>query len=146
MKRPKYKFYLNSYDFYKWSRCLECDGKTKLRKFCLVIHYEEKKKNFMQLISLNKSCKFCPYCELIIGQKSELDELLDQIITFLNLKFNPKNYIVFGTMEKKDWKKSQDESLSQKEAIKLVHRFKDILEFEIRPGGWYFEGEYTKIL
>ena len=141
MKKAKYYFYFNSYDFYKWSRCLQCDGNTKLRKFCLAIHYADKKKNYHQLISINKSCKFCPKCELIIGQKSELDDLVKQISQQVNLKFNTENYFAFGTMEKKDWKRSQEEALDQREAIKLVNPFKDVLEFEIRPGGWYFEGE-----
>ena len=35
----------------KWSRCLTCNNKTKLRKFCLMIHYEDKAINFHQLFS-----------------------------------------------------------------------------------------------
>ncbi len=106
-----------------------------------MVHYEEKTVNFHQLISLNKSCKFCPYCELIIGQKSEIEKYLNQIILNFGLQFNPANYFVFGTMERKDWKQGQDGSLDSGKALDIMLQFKSILDFEIRPAGWYFNGE-----
>ena len=106
-----------------------------------MIHYEDKKKNIHRLISLNKSCKYCTKCDLIIGQKSDLDALISQIIPQLGLKFSPDNYFVFGTQARKDWKKGQEEYVDQKDALTLAHPFKDILQFEIRPAGWYFDGE-----
>jgi hypothetical protein len=112
MKEPKYKFYLNPHDEYKWTKCPNCENKTKVRKYCLMVHYQDKATGFNQLVSLNKSCKFCPYCELIIAQKSELETYINQIVTNFGLKFNPNNYLVFGTMDKNDWKKSQKESLN----------------------------------
>jgi len=64
---------------------------------------------------------------------------LKQILPQFNLKFNPENYLVFGTMERKDWAKSQKEPLNQGKAVDLIYRFKDIWDFEIKPEGWYFE-------
>lgn len=141
MKKSNYYFYLNPHDQYKWTKCPKCECKTKLRKYCLMIHYEDKSANFHQMISLNKSCKFCPYCELIISQKSEIEAHLNQLITSLGFLFTPNNYFVFGTMNRKTWKKNQKEPLSPTIALENVLRFKDILDFEIRPAGWYFEGE-----
>ncbi|MFT6149598.1 MAG: hypothetical protein ACJAUH_002292 [Saprospiraceae bacterium] len=141
MKKPKYNFYLNPHDIYKWTKCPKCENKTKVRKHCLMIHYKDKKKNFNQLISLNKSCKFCPYCELIIAQKSEIEIYINQIITNIGLKFNPNNYFVFGTMDRNDWKKSQKEPLNQGKAFDFVAPFKDTWDFEIQPAGWYYEGK-----
>lgn len=106
-----------------------------------MIHYNEKRVNFNQLVSLNKSCKFCPYCELIIGQKSEIETYLSQIISNFGFQFNSDNYFVFGTMDRKDWKKSQKEPLNQGKALDVIYRFKDILDFEIQPAGWYYEGD-----
>ncbi len=141
MQKSKYYFYLNPHEEYKWTKCPKCDNKTKLRKYCLMIHYGDKTANFNQLISLNKSCKFCPYCELIIGQKSEIETYLSQLIPGLGLRFNQKNYFVFGTMDRKDWRKSQKEPLNQRKALDIIFQFKDILDFDIRPAGWYLEGE-----
>ncbi len=141
MQKSKYYFYLNPHDEYKWTNCPKCDNKTKVRKYCLVIHYEEKSANFHQLISLNKSCKFCTYCELIIGQKSEIETILGQIVSNLGFRFDPGHYFVLGTMDRKDWKISQKKPFNQRKALDAAYPFKDIWDFEIRPAGWYFEGE-----
>jgi len=106
-----------------------------------MIHYKDKKKNYNQLISLNKSCKFCPYCELVITQKSELEMYINQIITNIDLKFSSNNYFVFGIMDRNDWKKSQKEPLNQGKALDLIAPFKDTWDFEIQPAGWYYEGK-----
>ncbi|MEM7575704.1 MAG: hypothetical protein AAF433_22565 [Bacteroidota bacterium] len=54
MQKSKYNFYLNPHDEYKWTKCPKCDNKTKVKKYCLMIYYEEKTVNFNQLISLKK--------------------------------------------------------------------------------------------
>lgn len=139
--KSKYYFYLNPHDEYAWTKCPKCDNSTKVRKYCLMIHYEEKSQNYRQLFSLNKTCKFCPYCELIIGKKSEIESLLQQILTQLGKGFNPEHYFVFGTMDRKDWKKGQKEHLHPGKVLNLAYRFKDIWDFKIRPAGWYREDE-----
>ncbi|MEM7575705.1 MAG: hypothetical protein AAF433_22570 [Bacteroidota bacterium] len=78
---------------------------------------------------------------MIIGQKPEIETYLNQIITNFGFRFNPDNYFVFGTKDRKDWKESQKEPLNQGKELEIVFRFKDIWDFEIRPAGWYFEGE-----
>lgn len=141
MKKPKYYFYLNPHDEYAWTKCPKCDNKTKVRKYCLVIHYEEKSQHYHQLFSLNKTCKFCPYCTLIIAKKSEIEELLQQILSQLGRSFNPENYFIFGTMERKDWKKGQKEAVNPGKALDAAYPFKDMWDFEIRPAGWYRDDE-----
>lgn len=140
MKKPRYYFYLNPHDEYKFTKCPKCDCPTRVRKHCLMIHYQEKHKNLHRLISLNKSGKFCPHCQLIISQKSELEELLKQLVPQLGLSFKVDNYFLFGTMDRKDWTRNQQEPLHPKESLKLIHPFKDTWDFEVRPAGWYFEG------
>ena len=139
MQPAKYYFYQNPHDYYKWTKCPKCENKTKLRKYCLTIHYQEKSANFHQIVSLNKSCKFCPSCELIIAQQSEIESYLQQIIQGFGFSFNPENYLVFGTMDRKDWKKGQEEVFQSKDALEVISPFKDVWEFEIQPAGWYKE-------
>lgn len=141
MQESKYYFYLNPYDEYKWTKCPKCDNNTKVRKFCLFLHYEEKSVNFNQLISLNMTCKFCPSCELIIVHKSEVEANLSQIIPNLGIQFNAENYFAFGTMDRKDFRKSQKEPLDQRESLKIIFPFKNVWEFTIQPAGWYYEGK-----
>ena len=141
MQKSKYSFYLNPHEEYKWTKCPKCDNHTKLRKFCLFIHYQEKSVGFNQLISLNIACKLCPSCELIIAQKSEIEANLSHAIPSFGLEFNADNYFIFGTLDRKDFRKSQKEPLSQRESLEIVFRFKNIWYFDIKPAGWYFEGK-----
>ena len=141
MKNSKFYFYLNPHDEYKWTRCPKCDNKTKVRKFCLMIHYEEKSAKFHRMVSLNKSCKYCPYCDLIIAQKSEIDYFMDMAITSFGKRFKPESYLVFGTLPRSDWKRNQVNPMMPNETLELSSPFKDIWDFEIRPAGWYFEDE-----
>ena len=141
MKKPEYYFFLNPYDTEKFTRCPQCSKKTKLRKYCLMIHYKDESKDFHQITSLNKTCKFCPDCDLIIGQKSDIEELLKPVIAHFGMKYNSENYMVFGTMARKDWKRCQEEQCHPSEVLKLSAPFKDVLHFDIIPAGWYFNGE-----
>lgn len=139
MKEAKYKFYLHLADEYKWTKCPKCDDRTRVRKFCFVVHCEEKAIKYHQLISINKSAKYCPKCDLIICQKPDLEKLLMQILKGKNINLNEENYFVFGTMEKKDWLMVQKKKMNPKEVLNLTSQFKDVLDFEITPAGWYLD-------
>lgn len=128
----KYKFFLNPYKDQAFTRCPKCENKTKVRKFIFFIHVEPK-----QPIILNKSGKFCPYCEMIIVNQDELEKLL----CFTIEKFDPKmignKYIVGGTIDKSDISFKKVQELEFEEVIKHLYVFKDILSFKVIPGGWY---------
>jgi hypothetical protein len=143
MKKSDYKFYLNPNEKYAFTKCPKCDQKTKVRKYCLMIHYQEGKKSTPQLLSLNKTCKFCPFCELIITKKPEIESVLKRTLHQLNKDFKPDAYFIFGTLDKKNWKRIHEEGLSSTEVLKLAQRFKDVWDFEIRPAGWYSDEEAT---
>ncbi len=141
MEQSKYFFYPNPHDFYAWTKCPKCDEKTKLRKFCLLIHYKDESFRSPRLLSVRMDCKFCTSCELIIKKKSEIEVALQKMVANWNLKFDPKNYFVFGTMEMNDWKQGQKASTPPQNALENVSVFKDVLDFEIQPAGWYFSGD-----
>lgn len=106
-----------------------------------MIHYDVPTKQRKQLFSLNKSCKFCSNCQLLIVQQSEVETDLEQLTTKLGLSFNPKAYFIFGTIERKYWKQGQQQQLSPQDILALSAPFKDIWDFHIRPAGWYFDDE-----
>lgn len=140
MQAPKYYFYPNPHDQYAWTRCPKCEAKTKLRKFCQMIHYENKSLKFHRMLSLRMDCKFCTECELIIKKKSETEVFLSQIVESWKIKFKPENYFVFGTMDMKDWKQGQTNPLAPSISLDKMAPFVDVLDFEIQPAGWYFDG------
>ena len=134
LKRARHYFFLNPYDDIAFIRCPKCEEKTKIRKYCLVIHIEPK-----HLFSLNKSCRYCPKCDLIIVKQADLEGLLIAICEQNAPEIIGNEYFVFGTMDRKDWKNGQTGKMSQQEAIKRSYPFKDIWKFEVSPAGWYPE-------
>lgn len=125
-------FFLNPYDDMAFTRCPKCEEKTKIRKYCLVIHIEPK-----HLFSLNKSCRYCSKCGLIIVKQKELERLLIAICEQNAPDIIGNEYFIYGTMDRKDWKNGQTGKISQQEAIKRSYPFKDVWKFEISPTRWY---------
>ena len=131
----RYFFFLNPYTSEAFTRCPKCEGKTRMRKHCLVIHVEPR-----FLLVINKTCRFCPPCELIIAKRVELDPLVAEACQQFSPESTGKDYLVMGTMDRKDWKEAQTSFIAQAEAMNRVYLFKNIWKFEIR-GGWCHEEE-----
>ena len=134
-KKTKYSFFLNSYDDVAFSKCPKCENKTLLRKFPLVIHIEPK-----HLLVLNKTCRFCTKCDLIIARKSKLEALMATHFENADPEILGNDYLVMGTLEKSDWRKFSKETTYPNEAIERIYIFKEVLNFELVRAGWYREG------
>jgi hypothetical protein len=130
--KQRHRFFLNSYKDCAFTKCPKCETKTKIRKFPLVIHIEPQ-----QLFLLNKQCKYCPNCDLIIAKKQELEPLMAAGFIQTNPKIIGNKYVVMGTVDKKDWKSGDKNLLSPSEMIGRIYVFKDVWDFEIIPAGWY---------
>ncbi|MCC5655091.1 hypothetical protein LC609_36110 [Nostoc sp. XA013] len=130
--KKRHRFFLNPYSDCAFTKCPKCDSKTKLRKFPLVIHIEPK-----QLFLLNKQCKYCPSCDLIIAKKQEIEPLMAATFIQTNPQIVGNNYVVMGTVDKKDWKEGDKNLLSPSEMLGRIYFFKDVWNFEVIPAGWY---------
>jgi hypothetical protein len=128
--KRRYYFYLNPYRDAAFTRCPRCGNKTNLRKFPLVIHIEPD-----QLFALNKTCRYCTRCELIIVKKSELESLMTAGFEQRRPEIVGNPYFVFGTLERKDWLETKKTGLSEAEAARRVVVFKDVWSFKL-VGGW----------
>ncbi|WP_242056219.1 hypothetical protein [Nostoc flagelliforme] len=98
----------------------------------MVIHIEPK-----QLFLLNKQCKYCPNCDLIIAKKQEIEPLMAATFVQTNPQIVGNNYVVMGTVDKKDWKEGDKSLLSPSEMVGRIYVFKDVWNFEVIPAGWY---------
>ena len=131
----KHYFFLNPYKDCAFTKCPKCNDKTKVRKFPLVIHIEPK-----QLFIMNKSCKYCEKCDLIIGKQAEIENLMASCCE----KFDPdtigNKYLVFGTFDKSDWREYSQKTNYPQEVFDKVHIFKDVKHFEVVQGGWAKDG------
>ena len=129
----KYYLFLNPYEEHRFTKCPKCEQKTKVRKFPLVITIEPK-----TLFLLNKNCKFCEKCQLIIARKQEVESFMAFQFTSVNPEIVGNDYLVIGTLERKDWQASTRGLISSKEMLERVMLFKNHLEFEVIPPRWEF--------
>ena len=132
LNQARHYFFLNPYEDMAFTRCPKCEEKTKIRKHCLLIHIEPK-----HLFSLNKTCKYCTKCDLIIVKKVDIENLLVAICEEFAPDIVGNDYFIFGTMERKDWKEAQTGKISQQEGMKRSHPFKNVWKFEVSSAGWH---------
>ena len=130
MKKRHY-FFLNHYEDQAFTRCPKCDNKTKLRKFPLVIHIEPS-----QMFVLNKQCKYCPACDLIIGDKSVIEHLMASSFSQHKPEIIGNKYLVMGTLDKKDWREVNKKQMKPDATLNRMHIFKDVLNFIVIPAQW----------
>lgn len=128
----KYYFFPNPYEDCAFTQCPKCETKTKVRKFILLIHIEPD-----QLFLLNKKCKYCTHCELIIAKKKEIESLMAAGLLQVNPKVIGNDYLTIGTIDRKDWKAANEQSLTSAEIIDKAFLFKDQWNFKVIPAGWY---------
>lgn len=128
--KRRYYFYLNPYRDAAFTRCPRCENKTNLRKFPLAIHIEPN-----QLFVLNKTCRYCTRCELIIVKKLELESLMATGFEQRRPEIVGNKYFVFGTLQRQDWRESNKSGFSEADAVERVIVFKDVLNFKM-VGGW----------
>jgi len=130
-REHRYHFFLNPYEDQAFTRCPQCDEKTKVRMFCLFIHIDPH-----HLVSFNKSCRFCTRCELIIVKKAELEGYLAAICEPRWPEVTGNDYLVIGTLDRKLHRKGKAGSLDQKTAFNSFTPFLGHRDFEI-CGGWF---------
>ncbi len=127
--RTRFYFFLNPYADMAFTRCPKCEDKTKQRKLPLAIHIRPR-----TFCVLNKTCRFCPACELVIARQSEVEPLL--MLTFEDecSKIEQGDYLVVGTLDRADWRAGVKEEWSASEGIGRVWEFKDHWGFEVQRG------------
>ena len=135
-ERRRHYFFLNPYEDAAFTKCPKCESNTRIRKFPLVIHIDPQ-----QLLFLNKKCRYCVKCDLIIAKKSELQSLMVASFEESKPEIIGNNYLVMGVAERKDWLEAKKGKMPQGETIERILVFKDVLNFEPVHAGWYRDGE-----
>ena len=127
---PRYRFFLNPYQDARFSKCPQCENKTGQRKLQLFIHINPK-----QPLLLNKTCRYCLHCDLLIAHQDDLEDLIARIFTDLNPEIVGNKYLVVGTLDRADWKRIDQDKLPIQDTIEALHDFKDVVMFK-PMGGW----------
>ena len=93
----------------------------------LVVHIEPQ-----TLCVLNKTCRFCPACQLVIARQSEIEPLLQAMVDDEHPVLEQGKYMAIGTLDRGDWRAGQKERWSTVEAINRAWVFKDHWNFVVQ--------------
>ncbi len=128
---PRYRFILNRHKDLRCTTCPECDGKTLVRKVPLVVVVQPD-----QMAAINKHCRYCPNCDILIAHQDELETML--AITFEKRapKIIGNEYLVVGTLEPATWRKREKQDVLVASITEHIHDFKEHLELEYIPPHW----------
>lgn len=130
-QRERYDFYLNPYDDIAFTKCPRCERPTKQRKLPLVIAC----RNPDGVLFLNKTCRFCPSCELLIARKREIEPMVAASFKSNRPLVEGEDWMILGTADRADWREGAKTQTPKAEILDRVWFFRKHLEFEIR-GGW----------
>ena len=83
------------------------------------------------MLLLNKQCKYCPSCDLIIVKEEGLKQLMVASIDQVRPEITGNDYLVMGTVERKDWRESNKKQIEPIEIIKRMYVFKDVWNLKV---------------
>jgi len=127
---PLYRFFLHPYQDMRFTRCPECDNKMHQRKLPLVIQRDPK-----QLLSLNKTCRYCPHCDLLIAHQDDVEHILASFFAEGEPEIVSNDDLIVGTMERTIWKRGTQQLLTLQEILDALHDFKEVVTFKVIGGG-----------
>lgn len=125
-KAPRYTFFLNPYSDARFTSCPQCGAKMRQRKLPIVIYFEQAS----LFTALNKHCRFCPTCELLIVHADELAAFFADRFGELRKPVTIGDYLVLGTLDRRDWAKGP---VAPREIFALLHDFKRAVTFTPAP-------------
>ena len=125
---PRYRFFLNPYRDARFTSCPQCGAKTHSRKLPLVIHIDP-----MQLVALNKTCRYCPHCDLLIAHQDQIEAFLAAFFGQHRPEIVGNDYLVVGTEDRAVWSRGVRTPLPIPEALEHLHDFAEVVRFEPAP-------------
>jgi len=133
---PLYQFILNPFEDVRFTTCPECSQRTLLQKIPLVVHVDPH-----HPVVLNKHCRYCPDCDILIAHQDELEHQLTAAFEAYAPEVIGNDYLVMGTVDKAAWRKQRKEPIPMGKLPEYLHVFKAYLTLSHTPAGWYPEDE-----
>ncbi len=124
---PRYDFFLNTFSDTRFTTCPQCKGKTQARKFPLVINVHPN----LPMI-LDKTCRYCGTCDLLIVHRDQLEEQLAKSLTTIDPEAVGNDYLVIGTVDSDEWNQLKHENLSFGQIAEHLHDFNEVVTFSRR--------------
>ena len=89
--------------------------------------------NPLHLFSIKMTCKYCPWCDLIIVNKFELEKVLNMLMVEQFKKENAikseSDYFVIGIIDFRDWADSRKTPAPLTDILEKTYPFKNKLDF-----------------
>ena len=119
--RPAYRFFLNPYrDMRFTSGCPGCGKKLRQWKLPLAIHIDD-----WGMAVINKTCRYCPGCDLLIAHEDELRAMIDRLVGETRSAKADPGFFVVGTLERDAWRRGVEQPLDRSEMLAALHDFID---------------------
>lgn len=131
MQPPRYHFFLNPQSEHRFTRCPQCGGPTRARKFALLIYLKK-----AGMVALGKTCRYCEKCEIIIAHQLEIEDLMADLFEQVGPRVIGSDYLVLGTVERAAWRTGKSEPMTVDDMLRHVADFKGYLDVTYDPGGW----------
>ena len=109
----------------RYTKCPKCEGKMGQKKLPLVIHIDDG-----GMMVLNKTCRYCPACDLLIAHKDEIEALLASYFQRAAPEVVGNDYLVVGTVDRADWQRGTEGNVTPRDMIEVLHDFKDVVQFK----------------
>jgi tetratricopeptide (TPR) repeat protein len=122
---PRYRFFLNPYPNTRFTTCPRCGYKTRTRKFSLFIHIDPD-----QPLLLDKICRFCYHCNLIIAHQDQLEDQMATTFSAITPEIIGNTYEVLGTIDRSEWKGGMQDQLSVEELLEHLHDFNEVVTYK----------------
>lgn len=98
------------------------------RKLSLVVNV-----NPRYTIIVEKICRFCYACGLLIVHQDQLEQQLVSQFMTINPQAIGNDYQVIGTLDRAEWNQGKQDPLSVERVIAYLHDFKEVVTFERVP-------------
>ena len=138
---PKYNFAFNPYPDIRFSTCPSCQQKTGQRKLPLIIYVEP-----TSFVALNYTNRYCRQCNMLIGHKHEIEQLLTEWFSNRDPELIGNDYLIFGTVEKKAWHENKNDPKAFRDILQYISDFKNYQDIRMRMGGWFRNGEESPVM
>jgi len=102
-----------------------------MRKFPLLIHIDG-----FGLLTLGKTCRYCPKCEFIIAHQNDLEHYMTEIFAESHPEVLGNDYFVVGTVETKVWREGMVKPLKIEKLLEHTADIKDRMVLHYEQRGW----------
>jgi hypothetical protein len=78
---------------------------------------------------LEKTCRYCDTCDLLIAHRDQLEEQLASKLTPIDPEAIGNDYLVIGTLDRREWNRMKCDEPSFEQIAEYLHDFKEVVTF-----------------